>query len=93
MPAALPLAVIIIYAVCLFAFASWAESHSNARLKQRLRVPAYALALAGYCTSWTYYKSPSVPILKKSAACQYGRWKILPTESTALLLSALFYVL
>lgn len=55
MPAALPLAVIIIYAVCLFAFASWAESHSNARLKQRLRVPAYALALAVYCTSWTYY--------------------------------------
>lgn len=55
MPGALPLAVVIIYALCLFAFASWAEGHNNAKLKQRLRVPAYALALAVYCTSWTYY--------------------------------------
>ena len=52
---ALPLAVVVIYALCLFAFASWAEGHSNASLKRRLRVPAYALALAVYCTSWTYY--------------------------------------
>jgi signal transduction histidine kinase/Na+/proline symporter/CheY-like chemotaxis protein len=55
MPGALPLAVVIVYALCLFAFASWAEGHSNADLKRRLRVPAYALALAVYCTSWTYY--------------------------------------
>jgi Na+/proline symporter len=52
---ALPLAVVILYALCLFAFAAWAEGHSNAGLKRRLRVPAYALALAVYCTSWTYY--------------------------------------
>ena len=52
---ALPLAVVIVYALCLFAFASWAEGHSNANLKRRLRAPAYALALAVYCTSWTYY--------------------------------------
>ncbi|MEQ1539724.1 MAG: PAS-domain containing protein [Sphingorhabdus sp.] len=52
---ALPLAVVIVYALCLFAFASWAERHSNSGLKQRLRVPTYALALAVYCTSWTYY--------------------------------------
>jgi Na+/proline symporter len=51
-----PLAVVIVYALCLFAFASWAEGHSNAGLKRRLRVPAYALALAVYCTSWTYYE-------------------------------------
>jgi Na+/proline symporter/signal transduction histidine kinase len=55
MPGALPLAVVITYALCLFAFASWAEGHNNANLKRRLRVPAYALALAVYCTSWTYY--------------------------------------
>lgn len=55
MPGALPLAVVIVYALCLFAFASWAEGHSNVDLKRRLRVPAYALALAVYCTSWTYY--------------------------------------
>ncbi len=47
----LPLAVVIVYALCLFAFASWAEGLSNATLKRRLRVPAYALALAVYCTT------------------------------------------
>jgi signal transduction histidine kinase/Na+/proline symporter len=52
---ALPLAVVIVYALCLFAFAAWAEGHGSAGLKRRLRVPAYALALAVYCTSWTYY--------------------------------------
>jgi Na+/proline symporter/signal transduction histidine kinase/CheY-like chemotaxis protein len=55
MLAALPLAVVIVYALCLFAFAAWAEGHGSPGLKRRLRVPAYALALAVYCTSWTYY--------------------------------------
>tara|TARA_R110000782_G_scaffold78276_5_gene155138 strand:- start:15001 stop:18339 length:3339 start_codon:yes stop_codon:yes gene_type:complete len=55
MPEILPLAVAIIYALALFAFASWAEGSGNERIKRRLRPPAYALALAVYCTSWTYY--------------------------------------
>lgn len=55
MEAVLPLAVALVYALLLFAFASWAEGTDNARLKRRLRPPAYALALAVYCTSWTYY--------------------------------------
>lgn len=55
MQAVLPLAVALVYALLLFAFASWAESTGNARLKGRMRPPAYALALAVYCTSWTYY--------------------------------------
>jgi Na+/proline symporter/signal transduction histidine kinase/CheY-like chemotaxis protein len=51
----LPLFMVLVYAVTLFAFASWAEGRGNARLKKRLRFPAYALALAVYCTSWTFY--------------------------------------
>lgn len=51
----LPLLMALTYALALFAFASWAESRGNAGLKRRLRFPAYALALAVYCTSWTYY--------------------------------------
>jgi Na+/proline symporter len=51
----LPLAVALFYAFALFLFASWAEGDSHPVLKQRLRPPAYALALAVYCTSWTYY--------------------------------------
>jgi Na+/proline symporter/signal transduction histidine kinase/CheY-like chemotaxis protein len=55
MPVVLPLIVIIVYALCLFAFASWAERHGNSTVKRRLRMPAYVLAIAVYCTSWTYY--------------------------------------
>lgn len=55
MEAVLPLAVALVYALLLFAFASWAEGTANTRLKSYLRPPAYALALAVYCTSWTYY--------------------------------------
>lgn len=51
----LPLFVALGYAGLLFAFASWAERGGGARIKARLRPPAYALALAVYCTSWTYY--------------------------------------
>ena len=51
----LPLAVALLYAVALFGFASWAERGGNTGLKHRLRPSAYALAIAVYCTSWTYY--------------------------------------
>jgi Na+/proline symporter len=51
--AALILAVL--YAAVLFAFASWAERRGSAAIRRRLRFPAYALALAVYCTSWTFY--------------------------------------
>ncbi|MFN3619926.1 MAG: PAS-domain containing protein [Sphingorhabdus sp.] len=55
MPGVQPLIVVVVYALCLFAFASWAEGHRNATQKRRLRLPAYVLAIAVYCTSWTYY--------------------------------------
>lgn len=51
----LPIAVALIYALVLFAFASWANGIGNNIVKRRLRPSAYALAIAVYCTSWTYY--------------------------------------
>lgn len=51
----LPLAVALAYALALFAFASWADGTGNAATKRKLRPSAYALAIAVYCTSWTYY--------------------------------------
>lgn len=50
-----PLVLAVIYAMLLFAFASWAERGGSHPVRRRLRFPAYALALAVYCTSWTYY--------------------------------------
>jgi Na+/proline symporter/signal transduction histidine kinase/CheY-like chemotaxis protein len=51
----LPIAVALIYAMALFAFASWANGAGNDVVKQWLRPSAYALAIAVYCTSWTFY--------------------------------------
>jgi Na+/proline symporter/signal transduction histidine kinase/CheY-like chemotaxis protein len=51
----LPIAVALIYALALFAFASWADGAGNDAVKRRLRPAAYALAIAVYCTSWTFY--------------------------------------
>lgn len=45
----------LLYACVLFAFAAWAERRGGDRSDQPLRLPAYVLALAVYCTSWTYY--------------------------------------
>lgn len=50
-----PLILALLYAIALFVFAAWAERRSGAGTRARLRFPAYALALAVYCTSWTYY--------------------------------------
>jgi Na+/proline symporter len=51
----LPIAVALIYALALFAFASWANGAGNDVVKQKLRPSAYALAIVVYCTSWTFY--------------------------------------
>lgn len=55
MQGALPLVLALFYALALFGFAAWAERHGQHPRNQRLRPFAYALALAVYCTSWTYY--------------------------------------
>lgn len=51
----LPIAVALVYALALFAFASWADGARNDAVKGRFRPAAYALAIAVYCTSWTFY--------------------------------------
>ncbi len=52
---ALPLAVAMVYALGLFAFASWADGTGNPRVRSRLRPAAYALGPAVYCSTWTFY--------------------------------------
>lgn len=55
MEGSLPLIIILSYAALLFACASWAEGRGGQGLKAQLRRPTYVLALAVYCTSWTFY--------------------------------------
>lgn len=52
---ALPLAVAMIYALGLFAFASWADGTGSPRVRRWLRPAAYALGPAVYCSTWTFY--------------------------------------
>lgn len=51
----LPLVVALLYSFALFAFASWADRAGSKPFMRRLRPSTYALAIAVYCTSWTYY--------------------------------------
>ncbi|MEA3538373.1 MAG: PAS-domain containing protein [Pseudomonadota bacterium] len=48
-------AIAAAYVSALFALAYWAENRRGRWLKPRYRIPAYTLALAVYCTSWTFY--------------------------------------
>ena len=50
-----PLLVALLYSSALFAFASWADRSGSIGIMRRLRPSAYALAIAVYCTSWTFY--------------------------------------
>lgn len=51
----IPLIVAVGYAVALFGFAGWAERRRERFSQPRFRRPAYTLALAVYCTSWTFF--------------------------------------
>lgn len=55
MPNLLPMAVALLYVALLFWFAAWVERDRQNWLKERIRVPAYMLALGVYCTSWTFF--------------------------------------
>lgn len=55
MPDFLPMAVALLYVAMLFWFAAWVERDRQNGLKERIRVPAYMLALGVYCTSWTFF--------------------------------------
>ncbi len=48
-------AIAAVYVSALFALAYWAENRRGRWLSPRYRIPAYTLALAVYCTSWTFY--------------------------------------
>lgn len=43
------------YVAAMFAGAAWIQRRREQRGTLRLRLPAYTLALAVYCTSWTYF--------------------------------------
>src|SRR5271156_3872276 len=51
------LAVSIGYVLLLFFIASWGDNAGRKYLTGRRRTLVYALSLAVYCTSWTYYGS------------------------------------
>ncbi len=49
------LAIALGYLASLFLFAAWVERQRDRLARPRYRRPAYALALAVYCTSWTFF--------------------------------------
>ncbi len=51
----LPFVVALLYAAGLYAVAAWADRRRHRVAEPRFRLPAYTLALAVYCTSWTFY--------------------------------------
>lgn len=70
MSSALLIIVPALYVSALFAFAWWAEGAGGRATARRWRLPAYTLALAVYCTSWTFFGAVG------SAASQ--GWPYLP---------------
>ncbi len=44
-----------VYIIGLFGIANWGERHASDRMLQKYGGAIYSLALAVYCTSWTYY--------------------------------------
>lgn len=55
MSSALLIIVPALYVSALFVFAWWAEGAGGRATARRWRLPAYTLALAVYCTSWTFF--------------------------------------
>jgi Na+/proline symporter/CheY-like chemotaxis protein len=49
------LAIALGYLASLFLFAAWVERQRDRLARPRYRRPAYVLALAVYCTSWTFF--------------------------------------
>ncbi|MBH0113186.1 PAS domain-containing hybrid sensor histidine kinase/response regulator [Novosphingobium sp. YJ-S2-02] len=52
---------VLAFGLCLFAVAAWVEQRKTAFSPQR-RHRAYTLALAVYCTSWTFYGSTGTAV-------------------------------
>ncbi len=47
----------LLYGVALFAIASYGDAHAGRFVGRRARAAIYALSLAVYCTSWTFFGS------------------------------------
>ncbi|MDF0543572.1 PAS domain-containing hybrid sensor histidine kinase/response regulator [Sphingobium sp. H39-3-25] len=50
-----PFVIAIVYAAAMFLGAGWAHRRRDRLQRSRWRLPAYALGLSVYCTSWTYF--------------------------------------
>ncbi|WP_336958979.1 PAS domain-containing hybrid sensor histidine kinase/response regulator [Sphingobium aquiterrae] len=50
-----PFVIAIAYAAAMFLGAGWAHRRRDRLKHSRWRLPAYALGLSVYCTSWTYF--------------------------------------
>jgi len=49
------LLILLVYIFVLFVIAQWANSSKNSAVKVRKSATTYALSLAVFCTSWTFY--------------------------------------
>ena len=78
MGTAAPLIAVILYATALFGIAGWANRQRQRLSRSQYRPAAYALGMAVYCTSWTYYGAVG------SAATQ--GWAYLPIYVGPILL-------
>ncbi|MFA5990189.1 MAG: PAS-domain containing protein [Sphingomonas sp.] len=73
--------IAIAYVAAMFAGAAWVQRRREQRGALRFRLPAYILALAVYCTSWTYFGAVGTAVS--------GGWSYLPIYLGPILLFAL----
>ncbi len=80
-----PLGLALAYSAALFVLAAWTEQRRDRFARPRYRRPAYVLALAVYCTSWTFFGAVG------SAAAD--GWSFLPITLGPMLLLLLLLLL
>ncbi|WP_213979049.1 PAS-domain containing protein [Sphingomonas sp. dw_22] len=73
--------IAIVYVAAMFAAAAWVQRRRERRGALRFRLPAYTLALAVYCTSWTYFGAVGTAVT--------DGWGYLPIYFGPILLFAL----
>jgi signal transduction histidine kinase/Na+/proline symporter/CheY-like chemotaxis protein len=73
--------IAIAYVAAMFAGAAWIRHRREQRATLRFHLPAYTLALAVYCTSWTYFGAVGTAVTQG--------WNYLPIYLGPILLFAL----
>lgn len=73
--------IAIAYVAAMFAGAAWIQRRRGQQAALRFRLPAYILALAVYCTSWTYFGAVGTAVT--------DGWGYLPIYLGPILLFAL----